>query len=539
MAEKPLPDAIDLSHHISEISKRRGESPLKGLQRWMGQPDIIMMAGGMPNPDYFPFAKLSAEGLVPESFPVKGSTKTSALSWFWNLFSSQRPEKTVPVSVSKYPEHSGDLNLATLLQYGQAKGGPQLQAILKEYTQKVLRPAYGNWINLIHVGNTCGYSTAFQTFVNPGEGVIVTEWTYPSALASLIPYEVNIVPIGQDSEQGMSAVALRELLEGWDSEARGFPRPRLIYTVPIGQNPTGATMGLERKKEIYAIAVEFDLLIVEDDPYYILQHGPYVPKADRTRLSAATDSDEEFLNTLEPSYLRIDYQGRVIRIDTFSKTIAPGCRMGWFTVNPLFAERLERQTETTTQGPSGFAQAMVTALLLEWGYEGYIRWLRGLRLQYAQRRDNFIDLVGEGFDLRASLASSDARSYQRGSVVYYAYPKSTVWTEKWSRGDSSNPFFSFVPSTSGMFLWIRVHFEDHPSFASRGYKYLEEKLFIALGDNKLLIGPGFYFAAKEATDDTPGDGHFRISYSDADYETMKKAVEIMSRTFSQFFKELQ
>lgn len=51
--------------------------------------------------------------------------------------------------------------------------------------------------------------------------------------------------------------------------------------------------------------------------------------------------------------------------------------MGWYTVNPQFAERLERHAETATQGPSGFAQAMVTALLLEWHYTGYIRWLRG------------------------------------------------------------------------------------------------------------------------------------------------------------------
>lgn len=53
---------------------------------------------------------------------------------------------------------------------------------------------------------------------------------------------------------------------------------------------------------------------------------------------------------------RVDTQGRVIRLDTFSKTIAPGVRLGWFTCNPMFAERLERQGEVSTQAPCGVGQ---------------------------------------------------------------------------------------------------------------------------------------------------------------------------------------
>lgn len=75
--------------------------------------------------------------------------------------------------------------------------------------------------------------------------------------------------------------------------------------------------------------------------------------------------------------LRVDTQGRVIRLDTFSKTIAPGSRLGWFTCNPMFAERLERQGETSTQSPCGVGQSLITKLLLNWKYEGFIRWLRG------------------------------------------------------------------------------------------------------------------------------------------------------------------
>ena len=99
--------------------------------------------------------------------------------------------------------------------------------------------------------------------------------------------------------------------------------PRLLYTVPTGQNPSGLTTALVRKKQIYDICVEYDIIIGEDDPYYILQEGEYVPPSVRRQIqskaSSSGDTVEEFIQTLEPSYLKYDYQGRVIRLDTFSK----------------------------------------------------------------------------------------------------------------------------------------------------------------------------------------------------------------------------
>ena len=69
--------------------------------------------------------------------------------------------------------------------------------------------------------------------------ILTEEWTYPSALASAKPYGVLPVPIKIDGE-GMRADDLRRVLAEWDEEERGAKRPRVMYTVPIGQNPTGA-----------------------------------------------------------------------------------------------------------------------------------------------------------------------------------------------------------------------------------------------------------------------------------------------------------
>lgn len=114
--------------------------------------------------------------------------------------------------------------------------------------------------------------------------------------------------------------------------------PRMMYINPVGQNPCGYTITGERKKQIYDVCVEFDIIIVEDDPYYFLQEGAYVPKKERLDPGTAPSGIDEFTTSLEPSFLkcgpihsyyacvlmanRYDYQGRVIRMDSFSKVRA-------------------------------------------------------------------------------------------------------------------------------------------------------------------------------------------------------------------------
>jgi aromatic amino acid aminotransferase I len=68
-------------------------------------------------------------------------------------------------------------------------------------------------------------------------------------------------------DMGMLPSSLRGILEHWDTEKQG-KRPHVLYTITMGQNPTGGVLSLDRRKEIYAIAQEFDLVIVEDDPYW-------------------------------------------------------------------------------------------------------------------------------------------------------------------------------------------------------------------------------------------------------------------------------
>lgn len=237
--EKSKPDAIDLSHHLSVVSRNRALSPLKGLQKYFGKPGVLSLAGGqdcffhwierinsrwkctgLPSPEYFPFESVGADILAANSY-LQSSTSKGPLSWIWDIFSSK--PSSIPISVPKYPENPEDVNLATALQYGLAKGIPQLLDVVTELTTKVYQPAYANFVTLLHAGNTDGWLKIVTTLCNPGEGVLCSEWTYPSALATMTPYGIRSVPVKMD-DQGMSSASLREILSQWNEEARGMPR---------------------------------------------------------------------------------------------------------------------------------------------------------------------------------------------------------------------------------------------------------------------------------------------------------------------------
>lgn len=97
-----------------------------------------------------------------------------------------------------------------------------------------------------------------------------------------------------------------------------------------------------------------------------------------------------------PSFLQLDYQGRVIRLETFSKTLAPGSRLGFSITNPIFTERLLRAAEVEVQAPNGWSQVIITGLMQTWGIRGYLTWLANLRDEYQLRRDEMVSASARG-----------------------------------------------------------------------------------------------------------------------------------------------
>ncbi|KAF8524564.1 PLP-dependent transferase [Hysterangium stoloniferum] len=528
--------SVNLSHHLSETAKGRKVSPLKGIQKHI-KPGAIMMAGGLPSPDYFPIANIHVDALVPNSYSRKGSTEASFFGWFWSMFG--KTEKTERYTIPKFGAHDGDIDLAKALQYGPATGSPALAKFIREFTAKVYGPIYSDWTTLAHSGNTDGIARCAGTFLNPGEYILVEELTYPSALACFKPAGVKILGVGMDA-QGMSAVILEHILSTWDETTRGAKRPHVMYTIPIGQNPTGSTMGLERKKVIYDLCVKYDIIIIEDDPYYFLQEGIYQRKEVRAgrkapKLKKDEDEGTRFINSLIPTYLKLDYQGRVIRLETFSKVIAPGSRMGWFVCNPLFAERLERQGETTVSASSGFSQSIIMQLIVNhWGPDNYIRWLQGLQGEYTARRDYMVDCIFELFDVQH--ASPEFSAYGAGLPIYTAYLKrpngKLAMTEK-QRYSGKTALFTFVPPSAGMFVWLKFSIKN--GIVLEDGETLSEHLYVDLANNGLVVALGDFFVAEPSTTkDFTQEVTFRLSFSLVTQDAMRKALEILADVLQKY-----
>jgi aromatic amino acid aminotransferase I len=185
----------------------------------------------------------------------------------------------------------------------------------------------------------------------------------------------------------------------------------------------------------------------------------------------------------------MDTEGRVIRLDSFSKTLFPGLRLGYFIANPLFIERLLRATEVETQDPAGLSQAFVTSLLDRWGTDGYFNWLQQLKGQYENRRNWLLDAFHEQFTVLPAAESPLPEA--QGLVV--CLPSS-------NKG-GLRPVFSFIDPSAGMFVWSKFYFNGVPRFHTlEGQDGVEDpeqafahELWAEMAAELVLLTPGAYY----------------------------------------------
>lgn len=520
------------------------------------------LPSGLPNDKYFPYDTLEAKVALPDRWtptpndPVDPPPPTKTGQKKVQAVSSEVPSSHLVV-----PHASGTsdvlkkIDLITALQYGTAQGYPPLYEWCLEFVRTALHPNIpykGGPDVILTCGNTDGCSKALQCLNNEWvegdpiaerEGLLVEKYTYMNAIQAAVPRGMTITPVKIDDE-GMVAAGpggLEDVLENWDY-SKG-KRPHLIYTVTIGQNPTSGVLSLQRRQEIYALCQKFDIMIIEDDPYWYLQFPSaspnkpkegFVPPAHHPLVPARKwkKSGYPFLDSLVPSYLSIDVDGRVVRLDTFSKTVAPGCRLGWITAQPHIVERILRITETSTQQPSGFVQSMIAELVVGppskdesdlpgtvppanggmkdgsgWNIAGWVRWLEGLRGNYERRMNAMCDVLDSGkFILKAGRRPSlEGLAQQTGNLFLDAHnfaAKSSpngkadaMDEEEWSVIQKTK-IYDFVRPLGGMFIWIRFDFTTHPLASKVEHEKLSRALWVfwTTKGYKILVSPGQMFA---------------------------------------------
>lgn len=472
------PVAKDLSHHLSVEGAGRGTSPLKSLFKYFGQPDLAFLGGGLPLSDYFPVHRITAD--IPTA-PFDSGISTAVTD----------KDKTVIDVVKKADPASTDIELARSLQYGHTEGQKELVAFLKEHTEIIHKPLYLDWELIASVGNTQAWDATLRLFTTRGDSILVEDYSFSSALETAKAQGVVTVPVAMDAE-GLLPEALEKQLASWVG-----PKPKLLYTICTGQNPTGSCLSTERRKKIYAIAQKYDIIIVEDEPYYFLQMEPYTTDKAAREGKHVHDHDE-FVKALVPSFLSLDIEGRVIRLDSFSKVLAPGLRLGWIVCQARLAERFVRLHEVSIQAPSGLTQTVTNGILNRWGQKGYLDWLIQLRSEYSHKRDVAIDAINEHF------------------------PKDVV---------------SFVPPVAGMFFTVTLDATKHPKYEEndRDALKIQELVFQEGLKQGCLMVPGSWFKSEGQTSPpqpvlpedptTKNTFFFRGTYAAVPLDTLKKGLE--------------
>ncbi|KAG8469183.1 hypothetical protein KFE25_007701 [Diacronema lutheri] len=346
-------------------------------------------------------------------------------------------------------------------------------------------------------GNSDALLKAIELLTDPGDVVLVEAFAWPTTLAMCLTRGRAVVGVPLDAD-GLDVGALRA------AAARYRGRAKVLAVTPSGHNPTGITYSDARRRDVYDACREAGLCILEDDPYCFL----HTPLPARMPADARARSTRE-MRGLAPcgergqplSLLAIDARargGRVVRLDSFSKMLAPGLRLGWLSAPARFVAKFRLLTEASSQHPSGVSQAVVCEMLRAWGDAGLDAHLRAVQLEYTRRRDVLLGALERAF----APAPSDAP-----------------------------PLASWEAPTCGMFVWLRQTVcEDTVRLAER------------LAADGVACVPGAFFSPPVERPDgepEPADGadapsasagrapcaHIRLTFASASDEDMVAGCE--------------
>jgi aromatic amino acid aminotransferase I len=465
------PHSKSMIHQLSIEASNFGGSALKKTAKRHFKSRLIPLGIGRPIDEFYPWESFTLE----ESFILPQSSHAGATRVELNS------------SVNTIAKRDGLFNLSSGLNYCHSVGQQPLLRFITEHVEIIHNPPYRDWSVCLTCGSTSAFEIVLRMFCNRGAAVFTEEYTYPGFISSTLLLGLHTVGIRMDDD-GLITEELARTLRTWD-DSKGS-RPRFLYTIPSGQNPTGATQSPERKKAIYQIAEEYDLIIIEDDPYYFL----------RTKHSHQTvpnpDAIDSYISNLPPTFLSLDRSGRVVRLDSTSKILAPGLRAGWVTSSNEIIEKFISYQEVGPLSTSGPTQLMLWNLLdAKWGHRGFFTWLEHLSRQYRSR----LDIVLESCDKYL--------------------PKDVC---QWSRPHN------------GMFLWIHIAVEKHPELRSQGESVcdksgvdfktgeVEARVWSRACENGVQVTMGSLF---EATKSCASRVSFRLTYAAADEIELDEGVK--------------
>lgn len=332
-------DTEHLELRFAERASLMRPSEIRALFAVASRPEIVSLAGGMPN--------LSA-------LPME-------------MFSEV---------VSKLVKENGQ----EALQYGSGQGHPKLREQICDIMALEGIRAHPDDV-IVTTGSQQALDLISRIFIDPHDVVLVEAPSYVGALGTFQQYEADVVHVEMDLD-GMIPVRLREAIAA--TKALG-KKIKFLYLIPNYQNPGGVTLPSERRTEILDICREEKIFVVEDNPYGLLGFdGP------------------------SPDAMRAEDSENVIYLGSFSKTIAPGFRVGWALVPQALKEKLVIAAESSILCPSNFAQLAISGYLADQPWREQITEFCKL---YKVRRDAMLESLEKYFPEGATWTHPEGGFY--------------------------------------------------------------------------------------------------------------------------------
>ena len=325
-----------------------------------------------------------------------------------------------------------------ILQYGATEGYPPFLEALREYAGPHFGIEFSKNGVLPTTGSTQGMQLLLSALINPGDVILVEDPTFLGNMQSMRLYQARLIPVNSDGE-GMDTGDLEEKIRKY--------HPRMIYTIPTFQNPTGCTLGLERRKKIAALAEEYGVVVAEDDPYHDLRY-----------------TGREL-----PTIKSFDKSGWVVFLGSFSKVISPGMRVGFLAAEPGILRKCVIAKQASDLHTASLNQAMCAEYIRRGLLEPHIS---SILLPYAEQMNTMLDELS-----RMKTVASYTRP-EGGLFIFASLDEGLNATELLSKAVEKN--VAYVPGThfypeGGHQNTFRLNFsKSSPEEIRRGMRLLDE-----------------------------------------------------------------
>lgn len=399
------------AHRYAQRTHTLTSSTIRELLKLTQNPEVISFAGGMP---------------APEGFPLERVREVCH-----RLLSDANAGQAA-------------------LQYSTTEGYPPLRELVSRHLGR-----YGIVAGLENVLITSGSQQALdllaKLLINPGDRVLVEAPTYLGALQAFSVFGAEYVSVPTDDD-GLQTSRLEDALRSG---------PKFMYLLPNFQNPSGVTLSLERRKMAVELADKYGLPIVEDDPYGQLRY-------EGDHLAPLLVLDRETRGVRRDNGYHL---GNVIYLSTFSKTLAPGLRLGWIVAPPEVITRLVQLKQGADLHTSTFTQVVAYEVARGGFLDEHVRCLREV---YRERRDVMLEALDANF--------------------------SPSWGVTWTR------------PAGGLFLWMRL---------PKGMD--SRRLLEAALKEQVAFVPGDSFFAPDTSAEKAAR-YLRLNFSNANPDKIREGI---------------